>query len=221
MAGRKRKSLAPPKDPAEEVALGAGRGTLRTGDHAAFLYRSPEELLDLVVPYLREGLAAGDKVIYVADDLDVARVEAALRESGVDIAAHAAAGRLVVASAMDAFFAGGRFDADAAIADVRATLAQARADGFKRVRFSVEMTYLLRNVPGIERGVEFESRVNDEVFAKEPVVCICTFNQTRDDGQVLLDVLRTHQVLIEEGAAWENPGYVRGELAWRNRNGPE
>lgn len=212
MSGRKRKPLAPPRDAADAVSLGAGRGALRTGDHAAFLYRSPEELLAQVVPYLCEGLTAGDKVVYVADDLDVARVDAALRKTGVDVDAHTREGRLVIAAATDAFFPGGRFDPDEAISGVRAMLAQAHTDGFRRVRFSVEMTYLLRDVPGIERGVEFEARVNDEVFAGQPVVCICTFNQARDDGRVLLDVLRTHQVLIEEGAAWENPGYV----AWRN-----
>lgn len=211
----KRKPLSPPRDPADSVELGAGKGILRSGDHAAFLYRSPDELLDLVVPYLREGLAAGDKVVYVADDLDASRVSAALRESGVDVDGDTRAGRLVVTSSTDAFFPGGRFDPDDAIAGVRGLLAQARADGFRRVRFSVEMTYLLRDVPGIERGVEFEARVNDEVFAGTPVVCICTFNRTRDDGKVLLDVLRTHQVLIESGGAWENPGYVRGELAWK------
>jgi hypothetical protein len=190
---------------------------MRAGDHAAYVYRSPEDLLERVVPYLRDGLAAGDKVVYVADDLDVTVVNAALREAGVDPEAEATAGRLVVTSALDAFFAGGRFDPDEAIAGVRALLAQARADGFKRVRFSVEMTYLLRNVPGIERGVEFEARVNEEVFASEPILCICAFNETRDDGRVLLDVLRTHQVLLEEGGVRDNPGYVRGPLAWRNR----
>lgn len=216
MSGRKRERLPPPRDAADEVSLGVGRGALRTGDHAVFVYRSPDELLEQVVPYLCAGLTAGDKVVYVADDLDVALVNAALRKAGVDVDGLTQAGRLVVVAATDAFFPGGRFDADEAISGVRALLAQAHADGFRRVRFSVEMTYLLRNVPGIERGVEFEARVNDEVFAGQPIVCICTFNQARDDGRVLLDVLRTHQVLIEGGTAWENPSYVHGELAWKN-----
>src|SRR3712207_6501268 len=63
-----------PEQPEERVDLGVGGPALRTRDHAAIIYWEPQELLASVVPYLRAGLEAGDKVVYVADDLDRAEV---------------------------------------------------------------------------------------------------------------------------------------------------
>ena len=193
---------------AEEVSLGSDRPSLRVGDHAAILYWKHEELLDCVVPYLVAGVEAGDKVVYVADDLETTRIADALRRTGIDVDALVTAGRLVVMSAKDAFFADGTFDCDRALEGVRQLAQQAAADGYRRVRFSVEMTYLLAQVPGIERGVEFEARANDEIFAQYPFVCICSFNASRaTSNHIISDVLATHPILISAGTPLLNPHY--------------
>jgi len=199
---------APAPSPQLAVSLGSERASLRAGDHAAILYWRPEELLDCVVPYLVAGVEAGDKVVYVADDLDTTRIGDALRRTGLDVDALVAAGRLVLVSAKDAFFADGTFDCERALEGVRQLAQQAAADGYLRVRFSVEMTYLLAQVPGIERAVEFEARANDEIFAQYPFVCICSFNAARaTSNHVISDVLATHPILISAGTPLLNPHY--------------
>ena len=201
--------LAPADDPANVVALGPGGGAaLRTGDHGALIYWERDELLRTIVPYLAEGLKAGDKVVYVADDLTTGIVEAALGGAGVNVPAEKEKGSLVVVSSKDAFFgADGSFDVERALAGVRSAAEDAQKAGYRRVRFSVEMTYLLAEAPGIDRGIEFESRANDEVFAKYPFVCVCSFNAARDVNDLVGDVLRTHPVLVRDGLPIENPYY--------------
>ena len=190
------------------VSLGDRRATLRTGDHAALLYWRHDELLEQIVPYLAAGLAAGDKVVYVADDLTVDRIAAALADAGVDFAGETARGNLVIARSHDAFFGGGHFDVDRALAGVRGLADEARAAGFTRVRFSVEMTYLLADVPGIERGREFEARANSEIFARYPFTCICSFNADRaTSNEVIADVLATHPIVTSAGIPLVNPRY--------------
>jgi hypothetical protein len=194
--------------PEASVRVAPDRPPLRTGDHAAILYWDAMELLETIVPYLVAGLEAGDKVVYVADDLKIEDVSTALRRAGVDVDSATAMGRLMLVTARDAFFGDGTFDVERALAGVRALAEQAAADGYKRVRFSVEMTYLLANVAGIERGVEFESRANDEVFAKYPFVCICSFNAAcTTNEQIIADVLATHPILISAGSPLLNPHY--------------
>ena len=200
----------PAPEPSQQLAvsLGSDRRALRTGDHAAVMYWRPEELLDCVVPYLVAGIETGDKVVYVADDLEPTRVADALRRTGVDVEALTAAGRLVLLSAKDAFFGDGHFDCDRALEGVRSLAQQAAADGYRRVRFSVEMTYLLADVPGIERAVEFEARANHEIFEQYPFVCICSFNASRaTSSQIISDVLATHPILISAGTPLLNPHY--------------
>jgi len=190
------------------VSLGERRAALRTGDHAALLYWRHDELLEQIVPYLAAGIAAGDKVVYVTDDLTVERITAALADAGVDVAAETARGHLVIATSADAFFGGGRFDVERSLGAVRGLAEEARAAGFARVRFSVEMTYLLADVPGIEHGREFEDRANDEIFGRYPFTCICSFNADRaTTGHVIADVLATHPILISSGIPLVNPRY--------------
>jgi len=198
---------SPPTERGSRVELGRGDLALRTGDHAAFIYWDPKDLLAMAVPYLVEGLRAGDKVVYVADDLTIAELEQSLVAAGVDVKRESAQGNLALTTATAAFFPNGTFDLDAALAGVGALASSAVKDGFRRVRFSVEMTYLLAKVPGIERGPEFESRANEEVFAKLPFVCVCSFNTARDLSNTLVDVLRTHPVLIHDGVPLANPYY--------------
>jgi hypothetical protein len=191
----------------ERVGFGSKQGVLRTRDHAAIVYWDSAELLEDVIPYLVEGLRAGDKVVYVADDHPLTVLEDGLTRAGVDLATHTSRGSLVLLTAEQAFFGGGRFDVDAAIVGVQQLGEAAAREGYTRVRFSVEMTYLLADVPGIERGPEFESRANEEVFARFPFVCICSFNGNRDKGGALEAVLATHPILISGGLPLENPHY--------------
>lgn len=196
---------APQRDP---VSLGHGRRALRTGDHAAILYWRADELLAAIVPYLAAGLAAGDKVVYVADELAPSRIADALRAADVDVDAAQAAGRLTIVRAADAFFPDGRFELERALAGVRALAEQAAAEGYGRVRFSVEMTYLLADVPGIEHGPTFEARANDDVFARFPFVCVCSFNAARaTQAGIVADVLATHPIVISGGMPLRNPHY--------------
>jgi hypothetical protein len=195
------------RDSERRVAFGSMQRTLRTRDHAAIVYWDSSELLDNVIPYLVEGLRAGDKVVYVAHDHPLPVLEDGLTRAGVDVAEHTTRGSLVLLTAEQAFFAGGRFDVEAAIAGVQQLAATAAGEGYQRVRFSVEMTYLLADVPGIEDGPQFESRANDEIFAKFPFVCICSFNGNREKGGALEAVLATHPILISGGLPLANPHY--------------
>jgi hypothetical protein len=195
------------RDSERRFAFGSKERALRTRDHAAIVYWDSSELLENVIPYLVEGLRAGDKVVYVADDHPLAVLEEGLARAGVDVGTHTSRGSLVLLTAEQAFFGGGRFDVQAALAGVQQLAEAAAREGYSRVRFSVEMTYLLANVPGIEHGPEFESRANDEIFAKFPFVCICSFNGNRDKGRALETVLATHPILIAGGIPLENPHY--------------
>jgi hypothetical protein len=210
-----------PAPEGDRVELGNGQA-LRTGDHAATVYWHPDELFATIVPYMVEGLHAGDKVVHVAHELTTDAVAAALESSGVDVGTMQRSGRLVLLRAAEAFFPGGQFDVEAALAGVATLAEQAAIDGYTRIRFSVDMNYLTANVPGIERGLEFEARANDEVFARYPFVCICSFDGSTDQRDFLSDILRTHPVLVVGGVPVGNPAYrswkdLRADAASRER----
>jgi hypothetical protein len=187
----------------EGLFLGIAAARLRVGDHAALLYLTAEARMRGLVAAVSEGLRAGDRIVHVVNDLPVAAWARALVAAGVDVAARSAEGRLVLISSDDVFFRGGRFEPGAALGRLFELTARAFAG---RTRLIVDMTYLLADVPGIERGLELEARVRDALRGL-PFVRICAFDGGGEINDRLADVLRDHPMVVSEGGALRNPYY--------------
>jgi hypothetical protein len=187
----------------EGISLGIGAARVPVGEHAALLYWTAEERLRGLVAVVTEGLRAGDRIAYVVHDLSVMTIERALAAAGLDTAAWAAEGRLALVPAADVLFRGGVFDPTASLAAVRALAAKGAA---RRTRLVVDMTYLLADVPGIERGLELEAKVSDALQGL-PLVRISAFDVGREVSDRLADVLRVYPTVIGEGGSMRNPYY--------------
>jgi hypothetical protein len=59
----------------------------------------------------------------------------------------------------------------------------------------------------LEDVIQFESRIND-VWNRHDDVVICSYNLTRFGGDTLIDILRTHPMVIVGGILHQNPFYV-------------
>jgi hypothetical protein len=62
----------------DSIALGITGVQLAPGDHVCAFYPSLAERDEILIPYLREGVAAGDKCVCVVDATDPEAVLAAL-----------------------------------------------------------------------------------------------------------------------------------------------
>jgi hypothetical protein len=195
--------LVPTKVLDEEILLGIGGARLRVGDHVAHLYWTAEERIRGLVAAVTEGLRAGDRIVYVVNDLPVSTLALALIAAGIDAVTRAAEGRLALVAAEDVLFHGGLFEPTAALDRLRALTTASDA---RRTRLFVDMTYLLADVPGIERGLELEARVG-EALRGLPFVRICTFDSAREISDRVADVLRMHPTVIGAGGLLLNPYY--------------
>ena len=55
--------------------------------------------------------------------------------------------------------------------------------------------------------IEFESRVND-VWRRHDDVVICTYNLAKFGGDTVIDIMRTHPMIIIGGILQQNPFFV-------------
>jgi hypothetical protein len=62
----------------------------------------------------------------------------------------------------------------------------------------------------IDDVVEFESRVND-VWRRHEDAVICTYNLARFGGDSVIDIMRTHPMVIIGGMLQRNPFFVPPE----------
>src|SRR2546425_13327785 len=81
------------------------------GTHFCLFYESKEDLLDLLIPYLKAGLAAREYCLYVASEPVIAeRAERALRGAVPNFERYQGEGQIEIVSHLNWYLAGGRFD---------------------------------------------------------------------------------------------------------------
>jgi MEDS: MEthanogen/methylotroph, DcmR Sensory domain len=79
--------------------------------------------------------------------------------------------------------------------------------GYSFVRGVGEMTWALRQAPGVEELMAFESRINH--FAVEfPQVLLCLYDLWRFSGDMIIDAVKTHPKILVKGVVVENPYYL-------------
>jgi hypothetical protein len=66
-------------------------------------------------------------------------------------------------------------------------------------------------MPGVHDIVEYESKLN-RLLDKYPVhTAICAYDLNKHSGSVVMDILRTHPLVLVGGIIQENPLYVPPE----------
>jgi DcmR-like sensory protein len=190
----------------DSIALGIPGVQLAPGDHVCAFYPGLAERDEILIPYLREGLDAGDKCVCVVDATDPESVLAGL-STEVDLGACLDRQQLEVQRSQDTYLRGGGFSTQAMLDFWDASVGGAVAGGFGFARAVGEMTWAIRQMPGVEELVGYESLLN-RFLPRYPQVILCLYELDRFSGEVLVDVLKTHPKVLLAGMVLDNPYYL-------------
>jgi len=190
------------------ISMGHPGVTMAPGDHICAFYRGTDQRDQILLPFLREGLSAGDRCIAVLDDPDLDRVTKPL-SLGLDVARTLRDGQFDLLASDEAYLVGGTFRLDRMIEFWDDWVAPAVSSGrFPLVRAVGEMTWALRDAPGVDDLIRYEARLN-QFLPRYPQVILCLYDLERfTDGLLLMEVLRTHPKVLLSGQLLENPWYV-------------
>lgn len=180
---------------------------LKPGDHLCCIYERDAEHRALLTPFLRQGLEQDQKVFYIVDARTVETVLGYLRDDGVDVEAYLDRGQLSMLTRHETYMQDGVFDPDKMIATLRAETARALDEGYTALRVTGEMTWALRGLPGSERLIEYETKLN-EFSPGSQCLAICQYDRRRFTPEILLDVLRTHPIAMIGTKLYENFYYI-------------
>jgi PAS domain-containing protein len=123
------------------------------------LYETEEEHRAVLTPFLRRGLEKGEKVVYVADARSSKAILGYLRRDRLKVDSYLASGQLSFLNVDQAYLRGGVFDPNRMINLMRAETKRALAEGYAALRVTGEMSWAVRRRPGLERLVEYESKL--------------------------------------------------------------
>lgn len=178
--------------------------------HACAFFHSKEEEYRVLLPFITEGFENGDRAFHiVSPDQRAAHLER-LEQAGVDVAAAETRGQLEVLTWAETYLQDGHFDQQRMIETLLNMIAPGNAPAGKISRNIASMSWALEDRPGVNDIVEYEARLNQALPEQhDPVVCIYDLSQF--DASVVIDIMRTHPMVIIGGILQENPFYVPAE----------
>jgi MEDS: MEthanogen/methylotroph, DcmR Sensory domain len=186
------------------------RSVLSASRHVCAFFHSHEEEYRVLLPFIQEGFAHGEKAFHIVDparrDAHLQRLAAA----GIDTATAQQRGQLEVRTWAEAHLRDGYFDQDRTGALIEEVVTGARQQGFPRTRFVTHMEWALEAGVGVATLLEYEAKANYGRRRDDDPV-ICTYDLARFGGGIVVDIMRTHPMLIIGGILHENPFFVPTE----------
>ena len=189
----------------QQVSL-AGR-KVRPNQHVCAFFNSKEEEYRVLMPFIKEGFERGERAFHVVDPEHRATHLKRLGDSGVPVGEAEGRGQLEVRRWQEAYLRDGRFDQERMVELIQEVLREGRAKGYPLTRLVANMEWALEDRPGVNDIVEYESRLN-YVLPKYDDVVVCTYDLAKFNATVVMDIMRTHPMVIVGGILQENPFYA-------------
>ncbi|MHB8629572.1 MAG: MEDS domain-containing protein [Aggregatilineales bacterium] len=182
--------------------------TLHQHRHVCAFFHSQDEEYKVMLPFIKEGIEQGEKAFHIVDPgLQQAHLQR-LKQVGLDPAELERRKQLEIRVWEHAYLrSDGRFDQRDMLALIEEVLAGGRREGFPLTRFIAHMEWSLEERPGVEDIVEYESRLNYILpNYHDPVICV--YDLAQFGAGMVIDILRTHPMVIIGGILQMNPFYV-------------
>jgi len=179
-------------------------GVLHPYRHVCAFVTSREEEELLLDPFVVQALQRGERVVHLVDPAEPAVPVNRLRRLGFDAGELLERHRLEVRTWTDTYLRSGRFDQEDMLEQINQLLV-GRPE--PRIRMVADMGWVASQPGSREDLLEFEARANF-IHADHDHIVICAYNTTEFDGAFVIDVLRTHPLVVVGGMLQENPFFV-------------
>jgi hypothetical protein len=174
--------------------------------HICAFFNSAEEEYRVLLPFIKEGFERGEKAFHVVNPELRDDHKRRLESAGIDVTELLKGGQFELCGWDEACLPDGRFDQNRMLAMWQSVLEEAEQSGFALTRLVAHMEWALEDREGVSDLLEYEARFNLMPRDRDPV--ICTYDLNRFSADVIIDVMRTHPMIIIGGTIQENPFFV-------------
>ncbi|MEJ3744465.1 MEDS domain-containing protein [Actinomycetes bacterium KLBMP 9797] len=180
------------------------------GDHACLTFTDPEERLDLVAAFVRDGLRSGMKVVCWTDATTPEALTSELAGRAVRPKAALRRGQLRIVPVAGSLLGddGGEGGDGATAAGMVKVLAgevdAAGREGYRGLRVTVDMGWATRPLGAADELVAFESAAAS-LFDDGRLCLICQYDRDRFDGVTLAFAAKAHPKTVAAQVYVEHP----------------
>ena len=175
--------------------------------HVCAFFNTDDEEYRVLLPFIKDGFERGDKAIHVVrPDQHRDHLER-LAGIGIDLTAAQRSGQFELRSSTETYLQDGRFDQDRLLQWFEQIASGNAAGGFPLSRIVCRMNWVPDGQSHIDDLIEFEARVND-VWSRYDDAVICTYRLSEFGGDAVIDIMRTHPMVVVGGSLQHNPFFV-------------
>jgi hypothetical protein len=175
--------------------------------HVCAFFNNDEEEYRVLLPFIEEGFERGDKAVHVVNPDQHQDHLQRLTAAGIDTAAARQNGQFELKTNTEAYLRDGRFDQDRMLQAFEQLASGNAAGDFPLSRICCRMDWAVDDQSHIDDLIEFESRVN-ELWSRHDDAVICTYHLSKFGGDTVIDIMRTHPMIIIGGILQQNPFFV-------------
>lgn len=178
--------------------------------HVCAFFNSEEEEYRVLLPFIKDGLASGHRAIHIIGAERRKRHIEHLTAAGIDTAEAQRKGQLELLVNTEAYLRDDVFDPERMLATFECLAGSSVGETYSLNRFVCQMEWASQHPCCGHDLIEFEARANDIWCRREDVV-ICVYDLAKFSGAVVMDIMRTHPMIIVGGILQRNPFFVPPE----------
>ncbi len=178
--------------------------------HVCAFFNDDEEEYRVLLPFIKDGFERGDKAVHVVSSGQLRDHVRRLTAAGIDTSAAERGGQFELRIDTDTYLRNGSFDQDRMLEAFDQMASGNLKGGFQLSRIVCRMDWVVEGRSHIDDVVEFEARVND-VWNRHEDAVICAYRLSQFRGDDVVDIMRTHPMVIVGGVLFENPFFVPPE----------
>jgi hypothetical protein len=175
--------------------------------HVCAFFNSDDEEYRVLLPFIRDGFQCGHKAIHVVNPNQRQDHLQRLAAAGIDADAAEQSEQLEIRINTDVYLPDGRFDPDRMIAVFKQLASGSSGSAYPMSRICCRMDWAVEGQSRLDDVIEFESRVND-VWRHHEDAVICTYHLGQFRGDEVIDIMRTHPMVVIGETLQQNPFYI-------------
>jgi signal transduction histidine kinase len=177
-------------------------GQASWGTHLCQFYQTKEDLIEILVPYFKEGLENNEFCMWVTSaPLTGEDAKRSLQSVVKDLDSYIEKGQIEILDASQWYTKSGRFEADKVLQGWVAKEDEALKRGFDGLRGAGNTLWLEKKV--WRDFADYEGEI-DNVIGQYRMIVICSYSLDKCGASEVIDVLRNHQfALARQEGRWE------------------
>lgn len=181
---------------------------VRPGDHLVALYNDENEIAGYITTYIHSALTRNERCIYITGDVNTSQVLQQVKKLSIE---GSESGDLVILDKSETYSANGKFCPDRLISMIQGLVEDTIADGYSALAITGETSWVLDYEDGEDLIIEYEWKLNEQIFDSYPVSALCRYNINKFSYEMVKNVIQLHPIIIWQNRIHENPYYIPPE----------